>query len=662
MKKYLPGACVALAFLPTAQAADTRLPETVVEATKLERSGATMTQSASVIDQDEIARGAYTDVVEVLRSLAGVEFKQVGGPGHYTYLKMRGFSAGNVLVVVDGVVLNQASSGDVGNLLGQLDPTSISRIEVLRGPQTVLYGANATAGVISITTLRGDAPRASVGAEVGSLGWKKLRGSWQQATDLGEGRLRTSLHASKVDSDGVIKHEAFKDEQFQFAVDYSNERFDVGASLWHADNRFDYANLTEVTRTTGSPTYWATQLADPNAYNQTRTGVARIYVEHHLNPTLSQRLEAGWTRSRRKSFDRDDGLLGVVVAPWDGFTVDWTHYFDEGERVPIYDRGNPEAAHYQDRSTQLDYRLRYATDRLKALAGVERYAADARQWGAYGVLKGDADRKSVYANGEYALGATGVTLAAGLRHDNYDVWGSKTTGSVGVNYQLGEFFLFANHGTSYRAPTLQQLFNPTHGSTSLRPESGRTSEIGVRGQVGHSGFSWEVTAWHARIDDVVIYDGSIENPRNPRGGFGQFANADRQRSRGAELSFAWALDPAWTLRGNYTYTDSETRKAGQSYQPTIQIAPHKANLGLFYNHGALAGGVNVYYTDKRLDWTARDWIDRYVRVDVSARYALDKQWSLHARIENLFNVDAPEGLGYKQPGRYGVVGIEYRFQ
>lgn len=660
MNKPLMGACVALALLPAAQAADPSLSGLLVEATKLEKSPATMTQSVSVIDQEEIVRGAYTDVVEVLRGLAGVEFKQVGGPGQYTYLKMRGFGAGNVLVVVDGVVLNQAGSGDVGNLLGQLDPASISRIEVLRGPQTVLYGANATAGVIAITTRRGDTPHASMGAELGSLGWKKANASWQQAVEMGEGRLRSSVHASSVDSDGVLTHEGFKDEQLQLALDYSTERLDVGLSLWHADSRSRFANLTEVTRSTGWPTYWAKQLPDPNAFNDTRTGVYRAYLEHHLSDGLSQRLEAGWTRSQRKSQDLDDGLLGHATAPWDGFTIDWNTFFNQGDQVPIHDRGNAEAAHYKDRSTQLDYSLRYFTETLKALGGVERYTSDARQWGAYGELDGEADRKSLYLNGEYAL-ASGLTLAAGVRYDDYDVWGDKATGSVGVNYQLGGLFLFANHGTSYRAPTLQQLFNPTYGSTVLRPESGRTREIGVRGQPGEGGFNWEATAWHAEVKDVIIYDGSIENPRNTWGGYGQYANADRQRTRGIELSFAWALDEAWTLKGNYTYTDSETRKAGKDYARTVQIAPHKANLGLFHASGPLASGVNVYYTDKRVDWTGRDWIDSYVRVDVSARYALSRDVSVHARIENLFDSDAPEGLGYEQPGRYGVVGVEYRF-
>lgn len=659
MKHALLSAATALALLPAAQAADTLLPEMTIEASRLDKASSTLTQSASVVEAEEIARGGYTDVTEILRSLAGIEFKQVGGPGQYNYLKMRGFGAGHVLVVVDGVTLNQAGSGDVGNLLSQLDPASISRIEVLRGPQAVLYGANATAGVISITTKRGGAPRLSVGAEAGSLGWQKLKASWQHAVELGPGQLRTSVHASRVDSDGVHKYEGFKDETFQFAADYSTEQIDAGISLWHTDSRFDYAHLTEVTRS-ARPSYWGGQLPDPNAYNTTRTAVLQAYVEHHLSTTLSHRLAAGQTLSQRKSRDLDDGLLGYITAPWDNFTVNWMDYYNQGDAVPIHDSGSPLTAHNKDRSTQFDYSLRYAADGLKALAGAERYESSTRQWGRWGTLKGEADRGSFYVNGEYAVGDSGLTLAAGLRHDDYDVWGDKTTGSLGASYRLGSLTLFANHGTSYRAPTLQQLFNPNYGSVTLKPESGRTTEIGVRQHLANTGLNWEATLWHAQVSDVVIYDSSIANPNNPYG-YGQYANADKQRTRGIEFSLAWALDDAWTVKGNYTYTDSHTRKVGADDERTVQIARHKANLGLFYVKSPFSASAHAYYTDKRLDWTGRDWIDDYVRVDVAARYAVSKDVSLYARVENVFDADAPEGLGYKQPGTYGIVGVEYRF-
>ncbi len=217
MKTPLIGIAIGITqipFLALAQQNSTAssLNEVVVEASKLDKDLFTMTQAATVIEQADIERGAYTSVTEILRTVPGIEFKQVGGPGQYTYLRMRGFGAGYVLVVVDGVTMNMGSSGDVGNLIGQIDPASIESIEILRGPQTVLYGANASAGVISITTKRGTLdPQRSVSVEVGSLGWKKAKASLQQVHDVGDGKLSTSLSLSKTDSDGVIRYEGLLD-------------------------------------------------------------------------------------------------------------------------------------------------------------------------------------------------------------------------------------------------------------------------------------------------------------------------------------------------------------------------------------------------------------------------------------------------------------------
>ena len=141
----------ALAEEPSAQKSDT----IVVQSTKIEKRLENITDSVTVVSEYDIKTNQYTDFTEVLRFTPGVEFKQAGGPGQFNYPKLRGYGEGHFLVIVDGVKLNEGLGGSVGHFMGQIDPSLVERVEILRGPQSALYGSNTTAGVISITTREG---------------------------------------------------------------------------------------------------------------------------------------------------------------------------------------------------------------------------------------------------------------------------------------------------------------------------------------------------------------------------------------------------------------------------------------------------------------------------------------------------------------------------
>lgn len=669
MKPALLAAAVAAALTPLAtplmaQAQDTALPSVVVSSTKLDKDAFSMTQSSTVIDEDEIEREGYTDLTEVLRREAGIEFKQAGGPGQFNYLKMRGFNASNVLVVVDGVVINKASSGDIGNLMSQLDPTTIERIEILRGPQAVLYGANSTAGVIAVTTKRGNRRQLSASVEAGSLGWKKAYGSWRDVFEFGPGVLQTSVHLSKVDSDGIHAFEGFDNEEVKLGADYVGPAVDAGLSYWRSKSEFRSADLAETYEPlTSRERFWAFQTPDPNQSTTTTTDVLSLYAEQRLNARLSHRLQFGLTKTRNENRDPDDGLLGYQVAPFDGFSFDGALY-DRGDAVPILDSGSPLAAHYRDESRQINYSWRYGQDGLKALAGVELYDSEGLQWGRWGDFAATADHKSVYLNGEYAFSTLGLILTGGLRHDDYDDWKRKTTGSVGASYRFGAgsaSTVFANYGSSYRVPTLAQLHNPSYGNAALAPESGKTFEGGFRQQALGGRAEWEAVYWRSKLDDVVYYDYALPNPAAP-GGFGRYNNGDLQRTSGLELSGSFTFSPALRLRGNYTYTDSHIRTASGDYGRTVQIARNRANLGADYQSGPASLGLNVYYTGPRLRWSRDIEKKEYVRVDASGRFQINPNFAVFTRIENLFDSTIEDALGYAEPGFYAIVGIQVRFR
>ena len=663
MKTSVAFALVCAGAAVHAHAADSNANEVVVNATKLKKSIAQLTQSATVITEQEIREKGYTDTTEILRATAGVEFKQAGGPGQFNYPKLRGFSGGNILVVIDGIKVNSAGSGDVGNLIGQIDPNTIERIEILRGPQAALYGANSTAGVIAITTKSGAKPEAGVAVEAGSLDWKKGSVSYRDNHALGNGIAAWSINLSKTDSDGVHRKEYFEDESQQLKVSFSNALGEVGGSYWRTDNEFNYAELLEAYAVTSRDQYYSYQLPDPHSNRATEQSVGNIWLKHNITERLSQKLQYGQMKEDDSSRDLDDGLLGYITAPFNGFDPLFSGGYNRGDAVAVFDSGSPLAAKNRNENRQLNYDVTYQGDTVSGLVGYEKVDQEFRSWGRWGDSpEVDDSVDSLYANGQIQFFDKRLTLAAGVRHDDYDSWGEETTGNAGIAFEVVKgATVFANYGTSFKAPTLSQLYDLTYGTTNLEPESGKTVELGFRQQLLDDRLSWDITTWRTELDDVIIFDYSIPNPRDSFTGFGQYNNGDEQRTRGVELNFAYAIDPALTLSGNYTYTDSHGKKVGGDWQRTVQISRNKANLDLRYQAGDVTLGAHVYYSGPRLRWAADLETESYTRVDVSARYQANRSLAFYGRVENLFDEEVVEEIGYEQPGTYVVAGVEYRF-
>ncbi len=641
--------------------------DVVINATKLDKSLTNLTQSVTVITEEDIKEKSYSDLTEVLRHSAGIEFKQAGGPGQFNYPMLRGFnSSSNLLIVIDGVKINKASSGNVGHLVGQIDPSNVEKIEILRGPQAALYGANSTAGVISITTKSGEVTEAYVGIEAGSLGWRKTYGSFRDSKKIDSGLLLLSLNHSNIDSDNVHPEEYYENTSRQIKLEYKSDLIQAGISYWETDNEFGYAELDEAYCCQTSATHWAFQTPDPHQFSATEDEVLSIYVKHTITKSLSQKIQLGSNHNAYTSQDLDDGLLGYQIAPYDnfqyGYDVNWDPiFYSQGAAVPITDSGSDEALKYRDKTIQVDYNLIYKTDTLAGLLGIESYKADAKQYGRYGELEGDADHDSIYLNGEYASIDTGFVIAVGLRHDNYEDWDQKTTGNIGLSYRFVSTTIFTNYGTSYKTPTLSNLLNPGYGDPDLGAEEGKTGELGLRQELFRGRLNWDATLWYTELEDVIFYDQGLLR-LDGSGESGRYNNGDEQQTHGIELNASYDISTDLTLSGNYTYTDSHIKKVNADWERTPQIPNNKANLDLTYRVENIVTSAHAYYTGSRYRWAGDVEMKEYVRFDVSARIHLTDGLTVYTRIENLFDEEITEGLGYKQPGTYAIAGFDYNFQ
>ena len=639
-----------------------QVDEVVITATKIERPARYITDSVTVVTEEEIERKAFTDTTEILRQTAGVQFKQAGGPGQFNYPKLRGFGSGHFLVVIDGVKVNDGLDPGVGQLLGQIDPSLIERIEVLRGPQADLYGSDTTAGVIAITTkapLSGS--NVQLGGEVGSLDWARAyggaRGTWN---DFG-----WSVNGAAVDSGGVHAGETYSNVSPQLKLTYDpGDWLSVEASFLYTRTKFNYAELLESYAVDSVETpWWAFQLPDPDQFNEREQYLGSFRVASQITDQLRQRLLLGYTRTTNAARDDDDGLLGYVRAPHDAFTLDYFSYYDRGERLPVYDQGDDQSYHWRNENYQLDYNLILDTPfdggENQALLGYEWFRQDAKSWGKLGDIQGNVESQAIYLSDVLTLLDGDLVLNAGLRWQDHDTYGDETTGKLGAAYTFPtSTTLFANYGTSFRAPSIRELYDPQYGNPDLGPEDGWTFETGLRQSALGGRLEAELVYWRTRLDDVIAFIGGIDPLTFEY--IGTYENRDRGGSEGAELTAEWRVTDHWLANLNYTYTDAWTEEDGTRYQ-TTQVARNTGNLGLQYLGSHWSAGANLYYSGPRLRWAGDVEMDAYTRLDLFGRYALSPTVSVYGRIENLLDEEIEEAKGYEQPGRYLIAGIDWQF-
>lgn len=630
----------------------------LVEATKIAQDLRFTTQPVVVIGEQQIEAEAQTDLTEILRMQPSFDFKQAGGPGQFSYPRLRSFSDA-LLYVIDGVKINEGRSGGVNNLVGQIDPSAIQRIEILRGPQATLYGADSTGGVVSISTKSGGPTEGIFRAEAGSLDWKKATATLRTETGLGDGVLGFALNGTIIDSGGVHEYEFYDNRTLSGRVSYQGARAEVGASLFYVDAAFGSAELDEAYCCATPENYWYFQTPDPNSRNDTKALLGSVWASHEITDNLRHKLLLGYYERDSNRFDANDGLLGHQSAPFDGFNFDGVTY-GRGDPVPIYD-GSSVETYSTGKNYQITYDLVYSASQFDLLGGIEYWEQSYVSSGTYGASDQTQDVWSFYGQLRVPLLDDRLHLQAGLRHDKYNAWGGHTTYSAGASYEVADgISLYGNYGTSFTQPTLAHLFDPTNGDPSLTPATGETIEGGVRVAALDNRLNGSVTLYHTDVDNVIAYDYAIPNPRTASG-FGQYANRDGKRVKGVEVDVSYLLTDDLTVRGVYSYIDAEQAVASGDWARVVQTPYHSGNIALSYNTDRFDLGASVYYTGARLRWAGDLETDAYARVDLSARYFVTQGFAVYTRIENLLDSNIIEEIGYEQPGLYAIAGVQFGF-
>lgn len=604
----LSTAAIAAAFAAPAFAEDaTQLDEVIVTATRIPAIVAD-TPGARVIDAKTIEQRGAIFAADILADVPGLSVTRSGAFGGVAQVRMRGATPGKTLVLVDGAPVNDAAEPNGAYDFSSFELADIARIEVLSGPQSSLWGSDAIGGVISFTTQEIDGLRAE--AEAGSFDTVRGRVSAGVANET----YAFSAYASRFDTDGI----SAADE-----ADGNTEADGFRSTTLGAKGRYA---LSDAVKVDGS-VRWNKSKADIDGYNFVPPD---SYVFGDTNDTQESEQWSGFGRVTAKAF----GLthqFSVSASDLDrssvsgGFGSTFT-----GDRQAYRWQANGQA---QD----IDYAF-----------GVERNEASAALSSG---LSRDLSITSVFGVAQYDVGA--VNLTGGLRYDDTDDFGSKTTGRVSAAYDLaGGFTLSGAYGTGFKSPTVSQAvcdfcFAPLP-YPELKPETADSVEIALGWASADGRFDGRATLYRLNVEDQITYSA------------GRYINVAKTRSDGFELEGRALLGGGFDLTLAYAWTDATDRTTGARL---LRVPEHAGSATLGWTGDRLSGALTVRAEGDQDDSGGFSTVarDGFVTANLNAAYELTDKVTLTARIENLGDEHYQQVFGYGEPGRSGYVGIRLRY-
>lgn len=572
-------------------------PEIVVTATRTEIATSQVGSSISVLTAEEIEERQYAFTVDAVRSLPGVIINQNGPFGGSATIRIRGASSDQTLVLVDGVVVNDPSSPGAGFNFANLDPNDIERIELLRGPQSTLYGSQAIGGVVNIITKRASEPFAySAFLEAGSYNTLRSGGTVsgiQGQTDysLSLSGVRTNGISKADENDGNIEEDGYKNYTVSGNVGHNvTENLRAEGTIRYSDSRNEFDASGGIG-------------GDGDRVGHTRE--LQTTASLHLS-TFSGQLENSLTASYAM-VDRDNETNGA------------RSFGNTGLRT---------AFEYIGEIT--------TSDTWNAIVGLKTEDTE---------IRGSSSIRTDSVFGQVQLlPIEDLSLIGGVRHDDHETAGGVTTFRFTGAYALPETgtVFRASWGEGFKSPSPFQLsVTPT-----LSPEESRGWDAGIEQEFLDGAASVQIN----------YFDQEVENQIGFLFGPFRYVNIDQVETEGWEV-IASARPADWIdLSANFTHQSAIDVSTGSQL---IRTPANIANLNVTtYPTEQLSIGGSLTWNDDETDTAGlvQDWF----RVDLRSSYQLNDQVELFGRVENLLDEQYQDILGYGTPGVSGFFGVRIK--
>ncbi|HVQ08759.1 MAG TPA: TonB-dependent receptor [Allosphingosinicella sp.] len=582
--------------------------------------------SATVIDETEIQALDLPAAADLLRLAPGVSVATTGPRGTQTQLRIRGAEANHTLLFVDGIRFNDPAAGNEARF-ELLTSDLLSRIELVRGPQSALWGSEALGGVVAVDSADPFVRTGFVAdAEYGSLDSARLAGRY--AVRTGDVGISGGLGWQR--SDGI-------------------DSFGAGGE------RDGFRNLAATLRIEARPS------------GQVRIGVIGHWVEGKseydgFDPLTFLRADTG---------DETRNRIGAVRAFARGDWGDWSaraeaSYLDSANRNRL--DGAPLNSTFGDRLTFGGQVARgFGGHRLIAAVEHSQENFQARDTVYFGGTDQDRSRSLTAYVGEWrAQWSPAVVTDVALRHDDFSAFADATTLRASVLVRPGGgLTLHAAYGEGIAQPSFYDLYGFFPGSfvgnPDLRPETSHGWEAGLRWEKKRFGVG--ITGFTGRLSNEIV------DTFDPATFLSSTANADgRSRRDGIELAASWRHAAWLSVEANYTWLDSgEQRVAGAARVREIRRARSSANLAAWGEAGRFRWGASLAYVGKRRDTdfdlfpAATVILDDYVLASANIGYRILPQLELFVRAENCFGADYQDVVGYNTAERTVYAGLRVAF-
>jgi vitamin B12 transporter len=590
-----------------------KIKEVVVTATKIEEAVDETTSSVRIVKNETIEEMNVELVVEVLKNVPELNLVQNGGAGKSATVVLRGGSASQTMVMIDGVKVKSTTLGEFD--FSGITAHDIDRIEIVKGPQSTIYGSEAMAGVINIITKKGRGePAVKLSLEGGSYatinpsltvsgGSEKanyrLSGSYFITNGFSSAKLGTENDGyENASMSGKIGLKASERLELEFGGRYYYDSSELDA--------FGRDDLNYVRK----------------GHHYLLSGKAKLYLLDNYEQVFSlSRVE-----DSLKFRDPDTSYFNSdIISAID--TVDWQHNF------------------YLTDSYVLTFGAEY---RIEAGENIDKSTESL-------IFDKKVDNSALYANSKIKLFDDALVFNAGVRYDDHETFGDEITYRVGGIYNIRPALMKVkgSYGTGFRAPTLNELFFVgafSSGNINLRPETSKGWELGIEKEIVKERASVSITYFDQKYSDLIVW---LESP--PGSWMYSPLNVSKAEVKGLEAGAEIQVTDAVSFSSTYSYTDTKDKDT----EERLKRRPiDKLNVSVDYTKGPASLLISYTYIGKAYESTSVGNLSSYSLLNMSGGYSLSNRVRIFGRIENMLDENYETAAGYESPDLSAYGGIE----